>query len=143
MTPVELELLRGGSSNKQIGNNKIYLILSDTDTRYKKSLYRMHYPFTLQLSNMAEKDKLIEAINKMKTQLEELKMNNDKSQTSFSILNETMVTGEQLKLENEELKKRIKMYEDSLTQKRGAVEIDMILREKNTLEIQAESKKRE
>lgn len=34
------------------------------------------------------------------------------------------------------------MYEDSLTLKRGAVEIDNILREKNDLEIKAETKKR-
>lgn len=36
-------------------------------------------------------------------------------------------------MENEELKKKIRMYEESLTQKRGAVEIDNILREKNNL----------
>lgn len=41
--------------------------------------------------------------------------------------------GEQLKFENEELKQKIKIYEDSLTLKRGAVEIDNILREKNDL----------
>jgi hypothetical protein len=35
------------------------------------------------------------------------------------------------------------MYEESLTQKRGAVEIDEILKEKNNLEIKAETKKRE
>jgi hypothetical protein len=35
------------------------------------------------------------------------------------------------------------MYEESLTQKRGAVEIDLILKEKNSLEIKAETKKRE
>lgn len=29
MTPVELEVLRGGAPNKQANNNKIYLILSD------------------------------------------------------------------------------------------------------------------
>ncbi len=65
----------------------------------------------------------------MKEQLEDLKVErSDKSQSSFSILNETMNMGEQLKLENEELKKKIKMYEESLTQKRGAVEIDLILK---------------
>ena len=35
---------------------------------------------------------------------------------------------EQVKIENEELKKKIKMYEESLTQTRGAVEIDSILK---------------
>ena len=34
------------------------------------------------------------------------------------------------------------MYEESLTQKRGAVEIDIILKEKNTLQIKAETKRR-
>ncbi len=29
MTPIELEVLRGGSASKQASNNKIYLILSD------------------------------------------------------------------------------------------------------------------
>ena len=40
------------------------------------------------------------------------------------------------------MKKRIKIYEESLTQKRGAVEIDVILKEKNNLELQALAKKR-
>lgn len=57
----------------------------------------------------------------MKDQLDDLRNNNDKSQSSFSIMNETNSIGEQLRLENEELKKKIKMYEDSLTLKRGAV----------------------
>lgn len=57
-------------------------------------------------------------------------------------MSETMNMNEQMKLENEEMKKKIKIYEESLTQKRGAVEIDMILKEKNTLEIKAETKKR-
>ena len=35
------------------------------------------------------------------------------------------------------MKKKIRMYEESLTQKRGAVEIDLILKERNNLEIQA------
>lgn len=46
-------------------------------------------------------------------------------------------------MENEEMKRKIKLYEDSLTQKRGAVEIDIILKQKNNLEIQAQTKKRE
>ena len=41
------------------------------------------------------------------------------------------------------MKRKIKLYEQSLTQKRGAVEIDIILKEKNTLEIKAETKKRQ
>lgn len=69
----------------------------------------------------------------MKEQLEELRMNNDKSMSSFSIMTESHLAGEQITIENEELKKKIKMYEDALTQKRGAVEIDTILREKNNL----------
>jgi hypothetical protein len=36
-------------------------------------------------------------------------------------------------MENEELKRKIKICEESLTQKRGAVEIDLILKEKNNL----------
>lgn len=64
----------------------------------------------------------------MKDQLDEFRLNADKSQSSFSILNESGVMSEQLKMENEELKKKIKIYEESLTQKRGAVEIDNILR---------------
>ena len=79
----------------------------------------------------------------MKDQLDELRTNNDKSQSSFSIMNETNSIGEQLRLQNQQLKKKIKMYEDSLTLKRGAVQIDNILREKNDLEIKAETKKRE
>ena len=80
----------------------------------------------------------------MKAQLEELRLErSDKSQSSFSIMSETMNTGEQMRMENEEMKRKIKLYEESLTQKRGAVEIDMILKEKNTLEIKAETKKRE
>lgn len=78
----------------------------------------------------------------MKDQLDELRVNNDKSQSSFSIMSESALMGDQLKMENEELKKKIKIYEESLTQKRGAVEIDTILREKNNLELQAETKKR-
>ena len=62
-----------------------------------------------------------------------MRTNNEKSQTSFSILSESALVGDQLKLENEELKKKIRIYEESLTQKRGAVEIDNILREKNNL----------
>lgn len=40
-------------------------------------------------------------------------------------------------MENEEMKRKIRIYEESLTQKRGAVEIDIILKEKNNLELQA------
>ena len=68
---------------------------------------------------------------------------NDKSQSSFSILNETVGAAEQLRLENEDMKRRIRICEESLTQKRGAVEIDLILKEKNALELQAETKRRE
>lgn len=86
------------------------------------------------MGELSEKDKLIEAIKSMKGQLEELRADRgDKSQSSFSILNETLGTGEQLRLENEELKRRIRICEESLTQKRGAVEIDIILKEKNNL----------
>lgn len=48
-------------------------------------------------------------------------------------MSESVIMSDQLKIENEELKKKIKIYEESLTQKRGAVEIDNILREKNSL----------
>jgi hypothetical protein len=42
------------------------------------------------MSEVGEKEKLIEAIKTMKSQLEELRADkNDKSQSSFSILNET------------------------------------------------------
>jgi hypothetical protein len=58
-------------------------------------------------------------------------------------LNETLGQAEQLRMENEDMKRKIKIYEESLTQKRGAVEIDIILKEKNNLELQAETKKRE
>ena len=54
-----------------------------------------------------------------------------------------MNNAEQMKMQNEEMKRKIKLYEQSLTQKRGAVEIDIILKEKNTLEIKAETKKRQ
>ena len=81
------------------------------------------------MSDVGEKDKLNEAIRTMKAQLEELKAEkNDKSHSSFSIMSETYNTSEQIKIENEEIKKKIKMYEESLTQKRGAVEIDIILK---------------
>lgn len=102
----------------------------------------MHLPFTLALQDLNEKDRIIDAIRTMKDQLDELRVNNDKSQSSFSIMSESALMGDQLKMENEELKKKIKIYEESLTQKRGAVEIDTILREKNNLELQAETKKR-
>ena len=69
----------------------------------------------------------------MKDQLDGLRANNNKSQTSFSIMRESNAFEEELIAENDELKKKIKMYEDSLTLKRGAVEIDNILREKNDL----------
>lgn len=122
MTPVELEVLRGGTPSKQASNNKIYLILSDKQKKF-------HYPFTFVMSDVGEKDKLNEAIRTMKAQLEELKAEkNDKSHSSFSIMSETYNTSEQIKIENEEIKKKIKMYEESLTQKRGAVEIDIILK---------------
>lgn len=29
MTPIELEILRGGNANKQSNNNKLYLILTE------------------------------------------------------------------------------------------------------------------
>ena len=96
------------------------------------------------MSDVGEKDKLNEAIRTMKAQLEELKAEkNDKSHSSFSIMSETYNTSEQIKIENEEIKKKIKMYEESLTQKRGAVEIDIILKQKNNLEFQSQNKKRE
>ena len=34
MTPIELEMLRGGSGNKQSSNNKLYLILSEKQKKY-------------------------------------------------------------------------------------------------------------
>jgi regulator of replication initiation timing len=96
------------------------------------------------MSEIGERDKLLDAIRTMKTQLEDLRTDRtDKSQSSFSILNETLGQAEQLRLENEDMKRRVKIYEESLTQKRGAVEIDIILKEKNNLELQAEGKKRE
>lgn len=49
---------------------------------------------------MFEKDKIAEAIKTMKEQLDELRTGNDRSQTSFSILSESAVIGEQLKIEN-------------------------------------------
>lgn len=49
---------------------------------------------------MFEKDKIIEAIKTMKDQLDELRTGNDRSQTSFSILSESVVMSEQLKIEN-------------------------------------------
>lgn len=74
------------------------------------------------MNEIGERDKLIEAIKTMKSQLEELRAERaDKSQSSFSILNETLGTAEQLKMENEEMKRNIRIYEESLTQKRGAV----------------------
>ena len=36
----------------------------------------------------------------MKDQLDELRINNDKSQSSFSILSESVMAGDQLKIEN-------------------------------------------
>jgi len=42
------------------------------------------------MSDVSEKDKLIEAIKTMKSQLEDLKAEkNDKSQSAFSIMSET------------------------------------------------------
>jgi len=63
-------------------------------------LFRFHYPFTFVLNDMFEKDKIIEAIKTMKDQLDELRTGNDRSQTSFSILSESVVMSEQLKIEN-------------------------------------------
>ena len=34
MTPVELEVLRGGTPSKQANNTKIYMILSDKENKY-------------------------------------------------------------------------------------------------------------
>lgn len=34
MTPIELEMLRGGNASKQSNNNKLYLILSDKNKKY-------------------------------------------------------------------------------------------------------------
>lgn len=86
------------------------------------------------MSELAEQNKMVEAIKTLKMQLEELRMERaDKSQSSFSIMSDTYTHGEQLRLENEELKRKIKIYEESLTQKRGAVEIDVILKEKGAL----------
>ena len=51
------------------------------------------------MNEIGEKEKLIEAIKTMKNQLEDLRaQKSDKSQSSFSILNETFGTAEQLKL---------------------------------------------
>ena len=48
----------------------------------------------------------------MKGQLEDLRIErSDKSQSSFSILNETLGQAEQLRMENEDMKRRIKIYE--------------------------------
>lgn len=54
------------------------------------------------MHDISEKEKLIDAIKNMKSQLEELRTERtDKSVSSFSILSETYVTAEQLKTENE------------------------------------------
>ena len=127
MTPLELDMLRGGgNSNKSYNNNKIYMILSDKENKY-------HYPFTFNMNDICQKEKYIEAIKNMKAELEMLRGGGDKSQNSFSMMSETNIMTEQVKAENEELKKKIRMYEESLTQKRGAVEIDNIIKEKNNL----------
>lgn len=70
MTPIELEMLRGGNASKQSNNNKLYLILSDKMKKYFYSWYRLHLPFTFALQDLAEKDKLVEAIKTMKEQLD-------------------------------------------------------------------------
>jgi hypothetical protein len=44
------------------------------------------------------------------------------SQSSFS---ETLGTAGQLKIEKEEMKRKIRIYEESLSQKNGAFEIDI------------------
>jgi hypothetical protein len=96
------------------------------------------------MQEQAEQEKLSEAIRTMQAQLQQLRLEkNDKSHSSFSILSETYGQQEQLKMENEEMKRKIRLYEESLTQKRGAVEIDIILKERNNLEMQAETKRRE
>lgn len=34
MTPIELQVLRGGTPSKQAGNTKLYMILSDKESKY-------------------------------------------------------------------------------------------------------------
>jgi hypothetical protein len=56
--------------------------------------FRLHYPFTLLMGDHWEKDKLVEAIRKMKEQLEELRLEKvDKSQSSFSVMSDTYGQG--------------------------------------------------
>jgi hypothetical protein len=64
------------------------------------------------MNEISEKEKMIEAIKTMKSQLEDLRIEKaDKSQSSFSVMSETYNISEQVKIENEELKKKIKIYE--------------------------------
>lgn len=44
MTPVQLQLLRGGAPNRQANNNKIYLILSDKEKKYHFSYCQIALP---------------------------------------------------------------------------------------------------
>ncbi|CAK71889.1 unnamed protein product (macronuclear) [Paramecium tetraurelia] len=123
---------RTSSTNSKI--NKRYLILS-----YKNDLEKVHYPLALNYEEHIENSRLMTKIQNLKTELLEhksQKQNDSEFQVSnlISISKRDNQTFDSLVNQNELLKAKAKRLEEALTQKKGAVEVDQLIRDNEDLQ---------
>ncbi|CAD8156439.1 unnamed protein product [Paramecium octaurelia] len=123
---------RTSSTNSKI--NKRYLILS-----YKTDFEKVHYPLALNYEEHIENSRLMTKIQNLKTELLDHKSQkqNDSEilvSSSFSISKRDIQTFDSLVNQNELLKPKVKKLEETLTQKKGAVEVDQLIRDNEDLQ---------
>ena len=141
MSAFELESLkikRGGQPSAQNKkSNKKYLILSVGSNDQK-----VHYPLPLQFKDVVPVETLKDMIKALKDELEQTREEEKSSISNVSDILNTSSVGENLKTQNEKMKQTIRDIEEELAQKKGAVELDQMMKEKNELELRVETLKR-
>ncbi|CAK77565.1 unnamed protein product (macronuclear) [Paramecium tetraurelia] len=125
-------LSRTSSNNQKV--NKRYLILS-----YQTDFEKIHYPLALNYEEQIENSRLMTKIQNLKTELFDYKLqkSNDadfQASNSFSKSKRDIQTPDSLVNQNELLKAKVKRLEEALTQKKGAVEVDQLVRDNEDLQ---------
>ncbi|KAM3147762.1 hypothetical protein pb186bvf_000090 [Paramecium bursaria] len=120
------------SSSSNTKNNKRYLILS-----YQNEFEKVHYPLALNYEDQIDQSKLMSKIEFMRTELYDFKNRNSEefqtSRDSFNKSKSNIIGGDSVKNENELLKAKIKRLEEALIQKKGALEVDQLIRDYENL----------
>ena len=117
--------------NASMTNNKRYLILT-----YVVEFDKVHYPLPMNYNEVPDVESLKNTIRRLRTELDEMgKMNKIGGSTGNSFFSVQDKDNKEnfmnnLKLENDFLKAKIKKSEEEGYQKKGAVEYDMIIKGK-------------